>query len=230
MTVKQKAKQVAKLLRMERPDYFYLKELFRHLRTELKVVVQQKPKKLPYVPSEEEINNYYDLVWNAQNVAHIVLIKTLLYTGIRVGELIKVKLEDVNLRQCQIKINDGKGHKDRVVPFPKGFREVLVAYIKSCKEKQAIYLFESIRKGPYTDRGIRKILLQYTKLANMDHTITPHKLRHFLFTWMKRQGIDDALIQPYSGHESRKSLEIYSKLSITDAQNSYNKAIHDFPI
>lgn len=47
MTVKQKAKQVAKLLRGERPDYFYLKELFRHLRTELKVVVQQKPKKLP---------------------------------------------------------------------------------------------------------------------------------------------------------------------------------------
>ena len=46
--------------------------LFRHLRTELKVVVQQKPKKLPYVPSEEEINNYYDLVWNAQNVAHMV--------------------------------------------------------------------------------------------------------------------------------------------------------------
>lgn len=146
MTVKQKAKQVAKLLRGERPDYFYLKELFRHLRTELKVVVQQKPKKLPYVPLEEEINNYYDLVWNGQNVAHMVLIKTLLYTGIRVGELIKIKIEDVNLRQCQIKINDGKGHKDRVVPFPKGFREVLVAYIKSCKEKQAIYLFESIRK------------------------------------------------------------------------------------
>jgi integrase/recombinase XerD len=78
MTVKQKAKQVARLLREERPDYFYLKELFRHLRTELKVVVEQKPKKLPYVPSEEEINNYYEAVWNAQNISHMVLIKTLL--------------------------------------------------------------------------------------------------------------------------------------------------------
>jgi integrase/recombinase XerD len=230
MTVKQKAKQVAKLLRGERPDYFYLKELFRHLRTELKVVVQQKPKKLPYVPLEEEINNYYDLVWNGQNVAHMVLIKTLLYTGIRVGELIKIKIEDVNLRQCQIKINDGKGHKDRVVPFPKGFREVLVAYIKSCKEKQAIYLFESIRKGSYTDRGIRKILLHYSKLAKMKYTMTPHKLRHFLLTWMKKQGVDDALIQPYSGHDSRKSLEIYSKLSITDAQKKYDEVINNFPI
>ena len=150
------------------------------------------------------------------------------------GELypreIKIKIEDVNLRQCQIKINDGKGHKDRVVPFPKGFREVLVAYIKSCKEKQAIYLFESIRKGSYTDRGIRKILLHYSKLAKMKYTMTPHKLRHFLLTWMKKQGVDDALIQPYSGHDSRKSLEIYSKLSITDAQKKYDEVINNFPI
>ncbi|MBY0580145.1 MAG: site-specific integrase [Rickettsiales bacterium] len=230
MTVKQKAKQVAKLLRSERPDYFYLKELFRHLRKELNVIVQQQPKKLPYVPTEEEVNNYYETVWNAQNVAHMVLIKILLYTGIRVGELIKLKMEDVYINKCQIKIIDGKGHKDRMVPFPKSFREVLVAHIKSNKEKNAIYLFESIRKGPYTDRGIRKILVDYSKKAKLKHEISPHKLRHFLFTWMKKKGVDDALIQPYSGHESRKSLEVYSKLSITEAQNKYNDVINEFPI
>ncbi len=51
-----------------------------------------------------------------------------------------------------------------------------------------------------------------------------------LFTWLKKQGIDDALIQPYSGHESRQSLEIYSKLSITDAQSEYERVINKFPI
>ncbi|MFC0396312.1 tyrosine-type recombinase/integrase [Paenibacillus mendelii] len=60
--------------------------------------------------------------------------------------------------------------------------------------------------------------------------LSPHKLRHFLLTWLKKQGIDDALIQPYSGHESRKSLEVYSKLAITDAQNEYNEVINKFPI
>lgn len=230
MTVKQKAKQVARLLRGERPDYFYLKELFRQLRTELKVKVQQAPKKLPYVPSEEEIESYYEAVWNSQNVSHMVLIKLLLYTGIRVGELVKVKIEDVNLRQCQIRINGGKGNKDRVVPFPRGFREILVSHIKAHKSNGSVYLFESIRKGPYSDRGIRKILLQYTQLAKMKHTVTPHKLRHFLLTWMKKQGVDDALIQPYSGHESRKSLEIYSKLSITEAQKKYDEVINEFPV
>jgi integrase/recombinase XerD len=48
-------------------------------------------------------------------------------------------------------------------------------------------------------------------------------------TWLKKQGIDDALIQPYSGHESRKSLEVYSKLAITDAQQEYNEVINKFP-
>lgn len=109
---------------------------------------------------------------------------------------------------------------------------MLALYIKSIKKnkKKVEYLFESNWNKPYSERGIRKILMTYTKQANMNHTITPHKLRHFLFTWMKKQGIDDALIQPYSGHESRQSLEIYSKLSITDAQKTYNKVINDFPV
>ena len=49
----------------------------------------------------------------------------------------------------------------------------------------------------------------------------PHRLRHFLFTWLKTQGIDDALIQPYSGHATRTSLEIYSRLALADAQHTY---------
>jgi integrase/recombinase XerD len=53
---------------------------------------------------------------------------------------------------------------------------------------------------------------------------------HFLLTWLKKQGIDDALIQPYSGHASRKSLEIYSLLSLSDAQDEYNSVIDRFPI
>lgn len=54
-------------------------------------------------------------------------------------------------------------------------------------------------------------------------------MRHFLFTWLKKQGIDDALIQPYSGHESRKSLEFYSKLYLSEAQEIYEKIIKEFP-
>ena len=59
--------------------------------------------------------------------------------------------------------------------------------------------------------------------------MAPHRLRHFLFTSLKIQGLDDAFIQPYSGHASRKSLEIYSRLSLADAQGTYDEAIKRFP-
>jgi len=51
-----------------------------------------------------------------------------------------------------------------------------------------------------------------------------------LFTWLKKKGIDDALIQPYSGHATRASLEVYSKLSLSDAQESYDENIKDSPV
>ena len=101
-------------------------------------------------------------------------------------------------------------------------------HAQSVEKKGGKYLFESSWKRSYTDRGIRKILEIYTKEAGITNSISPHKLRHFLFTWLKKQGIDDAMIQPYSGHESLP--EIYSKLSIGDAQSNYENIIRKFPV
>jgi len=228
--VRQKAKQLAKTLRQENPDYDYLRQLFRHLRKELSVEILHKDKKLPYVPTEEEIHKYYNAVWKSRNMRHVILIKTLLYTGVRVSELVHIKLNEVDFDRCQIRITQGKGKKDRIVPFPDAFKEILAIHVHNTDDNGGKYLFESSHKKPYTDRGIRKILEHYSKEAGMEHSISPHKLRHFLFTWLKKQGIDDALIQPYSGHENRQSLEIYSKLSIGDAQEEYENIIRKFPI
>ena len=102
--------------------------------------------------------------------------------------------------------------------------------VQNNKEKNANYLFESSWKKKYTDSGIRKILQKYATLSGLSHSISPHMMRHFLFTWLKKKGVDDALIQPYSGHSSRKSLEIYSEISLSEAQKNYEKVINDFPI
>lgn len=228
--VRQKAKQLSKTLRQEKPDYNYLRELFRHLRKELKVDVTRQSKKLPYVPTEEEIRKYYNAVWQSRNMHHVVLIKTLLYTGVRVSELVHIKLSEIDFDRCQIRITQGKGKKDRMVPFPNAFKEILAVHSQAAQGKGNKYLFESSWKKPYTDRGIRKILATYTALAGMERSVSPHKLRHFLFTWLKKQGVKDALIQPYSGHESRQSLEMYSKLSIGDAQAEYDNVIGKFPV
>lgn len=179
---KRKARQLAKHLRGERPDYAYLKEVFRHLRAELDVEVARQPKTLPYVPTEDELRRYYHTVWTARRSGDIVLIKTLLYTGVRVSELVAIRISEVDLDACRIRITHGKGGKDRYVPFPTTFRETLALHIDAQRNKHAAYLFEP--------------------------------------SWKK----------PYSGHDSRTSLEIYSRLALSEAQKRYNQVIDQYPL
>ena len=126
--VRQKAKLLAKSLRQENPDYDYLRELFRHLRKELSIEIIHKDKKLPYVPTEEEIAKYYEAVWKSRNMQHVVMIKTLLYTGVRVTELIHIKLSDIDFDRCQMRINQGKGNKDRIIPISYTLAQSLKKY------------------------------------------------------------------------------------------------------
>jgi len=74
------------------------------------------------------------------------------------------------------------------------------------------------------------MLERYVQAAGLEHNVSPHQLRHFLLTWLEKQGTDDALIRPYSGHASRKSLEIYLRLSIGEIQRECNSVIDRFPI
>jgi len=227
---RKKAQQLARHLLGEHPDYDYLKQIFRHLRAELAIETSRTPKKLSYVPSEAEIRRYYETVWQGRRTGDVVLIKTLLYTGVRVSELVNIRRTDVDLDRCQIRINQGKGGKDRIVPFPDAFKEALALHMDRPLARLAVYLFESSWKKPYSDRGVRRMLERYTRAAGMARNVSPHQLRHFLLTWLKKQGIDDVFIQSYSGHASRKSLEIYSRLSIGEAQDEYNRVIGRFPV
>ena len=117
-----------------------------------------------------------------------------------------------------------------MVPFPASFGEVLAFQIEAVTAKGARYLFETPRHKPYSARGIRKMMKRYADKAGLQSSITPHQFRHFLLTWLKKQGIDDALIQPYSGHASRKSLEVYSRLALSDAQQVYDDVMDEYPL
>src|SRR5699024_11960819 len=102
------------------------------------------------------------------------------------------------------------------------FRELLAMHMETMRKENARYLFESNWKKKYTDRGVRKILAKYSEEAGLSQYLSPHRLRHFLLTWLKKQGIGDAFIHPYSGHECRKFLELYSSLSLSVNQDKYN--------
>ena len=232
ITVLERAKQIARIIQIDNPDYYYLKELFKKLRKELEIKRTLEPKKLPYVPTTEEIKRYYDVVWNNQNTKHMIIVKMLLYTGIKISELVKIKLEDVKLAKCVIHIRkDENNEKVRIIPFYSDFKQSLSGYIKEIKSKdKKEYLFESNWGKAFSPQGIRSILSNYSKLAQIKQNITPSRLRHFLFLWMKEQNIDDDLIQYYSGNESKEALKLYDKLKNYSNKENHEKLMKGFPI
>ena len=72
---------------------------------------------------------FYDAVWNARQLTHMVMLKLLIFTGIRNAELVRLRLVDADLQSCQLRIDQGKGHKDRYVLFPSSFRGELAQYV-----------------------------------------------------------------------------------------------------
>ncbi len=228
---RQLAEQLAKQIKKQRPNANYLKKTFEHIRDILDIhggTIKQK--KLPELLTEKELKDFYEAVWQSEKSDHMIMIKLLVYTGIRNAELSNIKLTDIDLDSLKIRIENGKGNKDRYVPLPKSFRGELKHYILSQKDKMAIYLFESKRKDKLSTRWIREIVRYYAQIAGVTKRIYPHLLRHQLLTYLTQNGLLDAKIQLISGHSDRQSLAIYQDLSLKDVEEEYQRAMKEFPI
>jgi integrase/recombinase XerD len=227
---KQLAGQLVKVIRKQHPDPNYLKKVFQYIRESLDLKGGNvRPKRLPELMTEDELKLFYKAVWYASNQSHMVMLKLILFTGIRNEELVNITIQDVDLESMRIRIH-GKGDKDRNVLFPPYFRGELTMYISIQKEKGAVYLFESNRRSKFTTRWIREIVKKYATKAGITKRIHPHLFRHQILTYLTSKGIIDAKIQLISGHKSRESLSIYQDLSLSDIEKEYWEAMKDFPI
>ena len=121
------AKKLVRLLRPQYPDAHYLKKVFQHTRMLLDVPPSLQPKRLPELLTEGELVALYETIWQARQLTHVIMLKLLLFTGVRNAELVHLRLTDVNLATCQLRITQGKGAKDRYVLFPTSFRRVFEA-------------------------------------------------------------------------------------------------------
>lgn len=229
-TPKQMARKLVRLLRPQRPDYPYLKKVFQHTRELLEVKPSKAKKRLPELLTDSELVGFYEAVWHARNSVHMVMIKLLIYTGLRNAELSRIRLKDVDLDQCQIRVEQGKGKKDRSVLYPAGFRGELAQYISHCKEQRATYLFESNRLKPFSTRRIRQIIHQYASEAGIEKRVYPHLFRHQIITYLTRKGIISPKLQLLSGHSEEKSLAIYRDLALADVAGEYEAAMRTFPV
>lgn len=228
---KEMADQMVKLLRKQHPDPSYVKKVFQYIREALGLKGGKlTQKRLPELMTEEELKRFYDAVWKGFIRLHVVMLKLILFTGIRNAELANIRLEEVDLDQMKIRITQGKGDKDRYVLFPPYFRGELAQYVAIQRERGAVYLFESNRHSKFTTRWIRAITKQYALKAGINKRIHPHLFRHQILTYLTSKGIIDAKIQLISGHKSRESLSIYQDLSLADIEKEYWAAMKDFPI
>jgi integrase/recombinase XerD len=224
------AKKLVRTLRAQHPDYHYLKKVFQHTRELLAVGPMSRGNRLPELLTETELVAFYAAIWQAHQLTHVVMLKLLLFTGIRNAELVRLRLTDVDLQTCQVRITQGKGHKDRYVLFPTSFRGELAQYVERQRDQDATWLFESVRCQPYSTRRLRQIVKQYAVAAGITKRVYPHRFRHQLITYLTKQGIISPKLQLLSGHTTEQSLAVYRTLALADVAAEYETAMRTFPI
>jgi len=222
MRLSEPAREIVNLCRRLRLNYDALRKATHQARKHLGMKPTKGGRKLPRLLTEAQLRAFYEAIDKADDTKHQILLRLLFYTAIRVAELCAIKVADVDVAAGKIFIDDGKGSKDRYVLFPADFRLVLKAYIES-RRGEGEYLFESSHKRHYSTGRIRQIVREYAAAAGIK--AHPHLLRHCSLTFLTRQKLTDSQIQLISGHASKKSLEIYQSLGLSDVQGDYETAM-----
>lgn len=145
-----------------------------------------------------------------------VILELLYSTGIRVSELVNVKLKDINLSTRKIRIL-GKGNKERIVLYGEYLKNLLDIYLNDGREKlvknNQEYLVLNKNGSGLTTRGVRVIIDNILKKGEIDFHISPHVLRHTFATHMLDSGADLKSVQELLGHENLSTTQIYTHVS-----------------
>ena len=223
---KAKSEMVTQLVRLARKEHLSYDEfgyICQQARKKLKLKKPKREQRLPQLLTSEELGRFFRAVREGGRVEHEIMLKLLFFTAVRVGELVKIEVDDVDLTACKIFVDQGKGSKDRYLLFPQTFSLVLRAHLAA--HPKQMYLFETQRCGPYTVRRVQQIVQHYRETAGLSASVHPHLFRHQMLTFLTGQKLSDAQIQLLSGHASKKSLEVYQHLSLDAVDAAYQQAV-----
>ena len=163
----------------------------------------KKERKLPRVINSDYIIEKLSTIENLKHKA----ILTLTYSvGLRVSEVVNLKIEDIDSKRMLIHIKNAKGKKDRIAPLSQAVLELLRQYWKGYKPKE--YLFNGRNSFKYSIQSCQRIYKKY-----IDEKSSIHTLRHSSFTSLFESGTDIRIIQKIAGHSSSKTTEIYTHVS-----------------
>lgn len=190
---------------------FYYEKVLDNDKTFYNIERPLKARTLPNVLSPNEIKMMID---NTTNVKHKCIISLLYSAGLRRSELIRLQITDILSDQMLLKIEHGKGNKDRYVGLSKYMLDLLRVFYAEYKPK--LWLFESPKGDQYSGSSIVKVVKSAAKKAGIVRRVTPHMLRHSFATHHLESGTDLRYIQEFLGHSSTKTTEIYTHVAKTD--------------
>lgn len=170
----------------------------------------KKPFQLPNVLGEKQITFLFKAL---TNLKHKAILFTAYSSGLRVSEVVSLKLADIDSDRMQIKIESAKGKKDRMVNLSPILLDILRQYIKKQDPRPSTYLFESEIKGePYSARSAQKVFQRAKEKAGIAKEVTFHSLRHSFATHLLEKGIDIRYIKDILGHFSIKTTQRYTHI------------------
>ena len=175
----------------------------------------------------EDLTNSYNLD-NPTNIRNHLIIELLYSTGIRVSELVNIKLEDINMNDNTIRIM-GKGSKERIVLFGDYAKDIINKYLKEAREtfvKKNVndYLILNCFGNKLTTRSVEEIVKKASKDLKLKNKVTPHTIRHTFATDMLNNGADIKSVQELLGHSSLSTTQIYTHLTNDRIKSVYLKA------
>jgi len=165
-------------------------------------------RKLPMVLSQAEIGRIMKCV---NNLKHKAILTTIYSAGLRIGELKRLRITDIDSERMVIHVKNGKGNKDRITLLSEKTLELLRRYYRLYKPKN--YLFDGSKGGEYSSRSIQQILKRAVIRAGIRKKVTVHTLRHSFATHLLEGGTDLRYIQSLLGHNSSKTTEIYTHVT-----------------
>lgn len=163
---------------------------------------------------------------NILNLRDKAILEVLYATGVRVGELVSLKVGSVNLEEKIIRVR-GKGKKERIVLLGELAGEALRAYLSyrlKDSSSENLPLFLNYKGGPLTERSVQRIIKKYMRKSRLQKQISPHSLRHTFATHLLDAGADLRVIQELLGHKSLSTTQKYMHVSTSKIMEVYDKA------
>lgn len=188
---------------------FYYEEVEGQARQYYDLPRPRKAEPLPKSLSKEEVR---DMISKTDNLKHKCILMLAYSGGLRLGEVIGLTLQDIDSARMVIRINRGKGKKDREVPLSPALLDTLRAYYK--QEQPLTWLIEGAIPGePYSERSAQIVVKNAAERAGIRRPVTMHMLRHSYATHLLEAGTDIRYIQEMLGHNSIKTTERYTHVA-----------------